>query len=205
MMPSPRSLTESFWAKVKKTDSCWLWIGSRQKNDYGRIKRHRKILIAHRVSWFIHNGPIPDGLLVCHHCDNPMCVNPNHLFLGTQQDNFWDMYNKGRKANCQLQNNGRAKLDNEKVTQIKLALSKGVADSDLALIYGVSECTIRDICYGRSWVGILLPHDHGKYGDGLRMGVTEALEIARKRNEKYKINPDYDGSKSMMPYLEGGT
>ncbi len=85
-----------FWQKVQKGDGCWEWQGSRNKLGYGITSLRGRAIRAHRVSWEIVNGPIPDGLLVCHRCDNPACVRPDHLFLGTQIDNLRDMRTKGR-------------------------------------------------------------------------------------------------------------
>jgi len=85
-----------FWAKVQKTENCWLWLGELVGNGYGRFYIHNGIFVAHRMSWIIHNGPIPNGLFVCHHCDNPPCVRPDHLFLGTNSDNMKDCAAKGR-------------------------------------------------------------------------------------------------------------
>lgn len=84
---------ERFWDKVKKTDSCWIWIGAKANNGYGALHRsgnHSKIIRAHRLSWEVHFGPIPEGLEVLHRCDNPPCVRPDHLHLGTQADNHKD-------------------------------------------------------------------------------------------------------------------
>jgi len=75
---------------------CWLWLGYGDKNGYGTFYPRGERWKAHRYSWFIHNGSIPDGLMVCHHCDMPACVNPNHLFLGTNKNNLQDMVDKGR-------------------------------------------------------------------------------------------------------------
>jgi hypothetical protein len=96
-----RPVTERFWKNVRKSDACWEWTANRSTAGYGHIKkggRQGEQLGAHRVSWELHNGPIPPGLFVCHHCDNPRCVRPDHLFLGTTTDNVRDAICKGRMA-----------------------------------------------------------------------------------------------------------
>jgi len=90
-----------FWAKVEKTDNCWLWTGSKRNKGYGAFvyaDKNGKVVQgrAHRFSYEIHVGEIPEGLFVLHKCDNPGCVNPDHLFVGTNQDNVTDMVSKGR-------------------------------------------------------------------------------------------------------------
>lgn len=87
---------ERFNKNVNKTLSCWLWEGCTNKAGYGVLNVHTKQTMAHRFSWSIINGFIPKGMFVCHHCDNPPCVRPDHLFLGTQDDNIHDMIAKGR-------------------------------------------------------------------------------------------------------------
>ena len=78
---------ERFWSKVNKTESCWLWMASTVWNGYGRFRVGSTLQRAHRISWELYNGPIPDGLSILHSCDTPACVRPDHLFLGTQEDN----------------------------------------------------------------------------------------------------------------------
>lgn len=98
------SVVDFFWANIKKDfeNNCWEWKGAKNRHGYGVIYSYSSFkkyahLRAHRVSWEIYNAEeIPNGLYICHHCDNPSCVNPNHLFLGTQKDNILDSVRKGR-------------------------------------------------------------------------------------------------------------
>jgi hypothetical protein len=91
---------ERFWLRVNKNgDDCWTWTGFKNELGYGLFSLDHKHVKAHRVSWMVANGKIPDGLCVLHSCDNPICVNPSHLFLGTMKDNTQDMLAKGRQSN----------------------------------------------------------------------------------------------------------
>lgn len=99
MATSYRPLDERFWEKVDKTGDCWLWTSPPRSGGYGGIGEPitGRMLAAHRVSWELHYGPIPDGLCVLHQCDVRLCVRPDHLFLGTKQDNTQDMIAKSRE------------------------------------------------------------------------------------------------------------
>jgi len=92
------SLEDRFFSKIHKLDTCWIWTDSVNNAGYGRIRVNRKDKMAHRISWEIHNGPIPEGMWVLHNCDNPPCVNPEHLWLGNHLDNVRDKVNKNRQA-----------------------------------------------------------------------------------------------------------
>ena len=148
--PARKSIEERFWPKVNKngTDGCWFWTASTNSSGYGQIGlggHDGPPVAAHRVSWEIHNGPIPEGnfygtTLVCHHCDEPLCVNPDHLFLGTQFDNMRDASKKGRMKNP------AAKLNDRSVGQIRSHLATGKVRQDvIAAMYGVCQQTISDI------------------------------------------------------------
>ena len=87
-----------FWSHVEKNDGCWIWKGSKSPRGYGYFNLKKQGWRAHRISWVLHHGPIETGKIICHHCDNPSCVRPDHLFCGTDKDNLSDAARKGRMA-----------------------------------------------------------------------------------------------------------
>lgn len=143
---------ERFWKYVdKKSDNeCWNWLGVCNNKGYGKIKINQKDISAHRFSWELHFGKIPKDLYICHHCDNPPCVNPNHLFLGTSKDNIDDMKNKNRQAKGE--NNGNSKLTSKQVEEIKRLYYEGkITQIEIAKIFNVAHTTILNINRNKTW------------------------------------------------------
>ena len=101
-----KTASKRFWSRIKKTKGCWVWTGKRDKNGYGRLWVKDGNIRAHRFSWTLHFGPVPEGLCVLHDCDNPSCVRPSHLFTGTNVENTKDRSTKGRNA-CGDRNGAR--------------------------------------------------------------------------------------------------
>lgn len=140
---------EVFNTKVEKTDGCWNWMGCKDQGGYGQITRDRIGYKAHRLSYELHIGPIPDGLWVLHSCYNPWCANPKHLFLGTRQDNIDDKVRKGRQSRGEKA--GPAKLSTANVLEIKALLLSDVHQQKIANMFGVSDGHISRINTGKKW------------------------------------------------------
>jgi hypothetical protein len=161
---------ERFWKHVNKTNTCWIWTGERMKEKPIHIRKGIKQLPygifylinpaknnkmkqvkAHRYSWEIHKGPIPEGLFVLHKCDNPPCINPSHLFLGTNLDNIKDMVAKGRNKGAKGTRNCKAKLTEDQVREIREACRQGATDATIASQYNVSAGAVWFIRYNVTW------------------------------------------------------
>ena len=150
---------ENFWNKVDKTDSCWNWTGATNGRPSGgvayglfKIPKTRKNTTAHRMAYKLTKGEIPDGVFVCHTCDNPLCVNPDHLFLGTPADNVADMDAKGRRkcAPQKHEQNGRAKLDSRAVALLR-RLYPVFSGKKLSKIFGIGKTQTYRIINGEQW------------------------------------------------------
>lgn len=147
---SRRRTADDFWAVVKRGESseCWPFAGRRDKWGYG-VFHMRKTKRAHRLAWEFSNGEIPDGLFVCHHCDNPICCNPSHLFLGTATDNAADRTAKQREARGE--DSGVAKLTEVAVREIRGCVKTAQEKRLAAEILGVTRQTINDILTRKTW------------------------------------------------------
>lgn len=128
---------------------CWIWTGwTFNGPGYGGFDINRRGHLAHRVSWLLYRGPIPDGLSVCHKCDVPACVNPDHLFLGTPADNTQDMISKGRNSRRDGERNAMATLTDELVRKIRNATG---SQRSVAARFGVSHATVWAIRNRKRW------------------------------------------------------
>ena len=145
------TVEDRFWAKVgvHGPDECWPWKGCINKRwGYGTFRYKRKDELAHRVLWMINVGPIPYGMKICHHCDNPPCCNPVHLFLGTHQDNMSDMVKKGRQPVNKGEKNPHSKLTETDVLNIR---SSNLSPKELSSLYGINHKHAQRIKSGEYW------------------------------------------------------
>lgn len=142
-----------FWSHVNilGEDDCWLWQAAIVKG-YGKFKDdNRKHLASHRIAYELTYGPIPEGLLVCHECDTPLCCNPAHLFVGTPKDNMQDMVKKGRKGDAKGVKHGGAILTDEQVIEIRRLSNAGHSGKELARQFGVGDTQIYRIVHRLRW------------------------------------------------------
>ena len=152
--PNYRPVEERFWEKVDKSNNegCWIWLAYKNNKGYGEIGIKHKLYLSHRISWIIHFGSIPKGMCVCHKCDNPGCVNPHHLFLGTQKDNMQDMSKKNRANPICGVKHCNAKLSEKQVLEIRKKYSGELGEQMmLSKEYGVSTETISRIVNNKMW------------------------------------------------------
>lgn len=145
-------LETRFWGRVDKRgeDDCWNWTGCVSRG-YGIIHAWGKYQRVPRVSYQMFKGEIPDGMFVCHTCDNPLCINPKHLFVGTPKDNMQDMIRKGRKVICPGESNGVAKLTSEEAIKIYLLKDSGMSQIEVGKMFGVGFRTISEIWLQHQW------------------------------------------------------
>lgn len=135
---------------LEPNSGCWLWSGGLNEKGYGRLKfANGRSVYAHRFSFELKYGPIPESLCACHKCDTPSCVNPEHIFVGTRGDNNSDSKSKGRSAIGDK--NGCVKLKEKDVKHIRFLMQLGLTQRDVASAYEVSQATIQHVSNHKSW------------------------------------------------------
>jgi len=149
-----RLATERFWEKVEKTDTCWLWTGSVTKSGgYGQLSIHNRPVRAHRFAYELIVGPIPEGLRVCHHCDVPRCVRPDHLFLGTAKDNTRDMMAKKRMRRFPRgdEHPTRTAARRERYETVVRLHGEGMTNAQIARQVGLTDTAVGHMVNGKTW------------------------------------------------------
>lgn len=138
-----------FFDNVKKTNGCWEWTRGKTSAGYGAVWWGGKTEAAHRLSYRLHRGPIPEGMYVCHSCDNPACVNPDHLWLGSLQDNHKDMMLKEREYRGSQHHT--TQITEDDVVAMRNLRASGMTPTEIANIYGLKRPMVSHICTGRNW------------------------------------------------------
>lgn len=159
---NPEEYERRFWNKVAVggPDDCWEWTGSvrtrinKDGKSYGRIRSGDRTLHAHRESYRLRWGDPPDDKLVLHTCDNPACVNPNHLYLGTPADNVRDMYERKRARHERGTDRYNAKLNPDKVREIRRLRAEGMYTTDIAKKFGINGGTVSRIIRRLRWAHV---------------------------------------------------
>jgi len=140
-------------AETSEENNCWFWCGSKDRNGYGQFKIQRKQIKAHRIAFFLYFKKDPYNGLVCHHCDNPSCINPTHLFEGTARDNMRDMVTKGRCKPPKLKGEkvGSARLTSQNVQLLRKLYTDGVPRKKIAQKFGISIGHVCNIAQRKKW------------------------------------------------------
>jgi hypothetical protein len=168
-----------FMNKVEKTETCWIWKAQIQPTGYGTFWMNKKNQLSHRVSWVLFKGDIPNGLWVLHRCDNPSCVNPDHLFLGTPKDNTHDMMNKGRERK-QI-----SKLTERDLANVLDLYKNGVSQREISRIFNTTQFLI--------W-----RHIHKKVpvkkciGEGNKKSVLTEMQVKEIRSSYIPIKVSFN-------------
>jgi hypothetical protein len=151
-----KEINESYFAErsvVNPVTGCHEWVSPVLQSGYGVLKHRQKQWKAHRFLWTFRNGPIPDGMLVCHKCDNRRCINPDHLFLGTTQDNVDDKMKKGRFKLLRGEQIGTSKLKPQDVIAI---INDSRPQAKIAAAYGIAQSNVSMIKQRKAWQGVVV-------------------------------------------------
>ena len=198
-------MTEAeFWSRVDVSGSCWEWQWGKTTAGYGVFRTNNKLVLAHRFAWSLVNGPIPGGLFVCHHCDNPSCVRPSHLFVGTQKDNMRDCVSKGRQARGER--TPLAKLRAADVLSIRDAYEKGESQQALAQTYNMGRASISLIVRGKLWAHVGGPiAATGRRGNKRKLSGEQATIIRKKyaggETRQWELASQYGVSRATISYV----
>lgn len=187
------SIVTRFWSHVHKSSGCWNWTASKYLNGYGQfVIRGEPRTPAHRTSYRITCGEIPDGVCVLHRCDNRECVRPDHLFLGTRLDNTQDALKKGRIAHGNK--SGNAVLSETKVWKIRSSFLKGKTQKELAKIFSVSQSCISKITCGNRWKHLKINRleSSGRHAKGEKCPCAKLTE----QDVKWIRRFSYSGTKN---------
>lgn len=185
---------DRFWRKVSRTDNdddCWLWTGSKDGGNYGVFFLQERNQKAHRASWLLHYGAIPDRTFVLHRCDNPSCVNPKHLFLGSHIDNMQDMARKGRSTKGER--SATAKLTETQIEQVFKLRKHGWLIKDIAIHLGVGKTCIQSLLAGTSWTHLNnpkvqeRPRDVGEEKASSKLTETQVREIFALHRQGWQV------------------
>jgi len=192
-----KTLEERFWEKVKigTENECWEWQSTTGHYGYGIFRLQKKYKYAHRLAWSFTNGKIPNELWVLYKCDNPPCVNPNHLFLGNAKDNAQDRTRKGRNSNQNGELGNNSRLTNEQILEIRKTYKETLtSQEELAAKYGISQSQISNIVLGKEW-----KHLPG-YSE---QDFTHRKSMPGTRNSQAKLNSEQVAEIRYL-YAQGG-
>lgn len=147
-------IADRFLSRVSKTEKCWIWKGGKDDFGYGSFSLEGRARKAHIASYKLFKGDVPEGLCVLHKCDNPPCVRPEHLFLGTKADNMHDMIQKGREKHSKGIDRPMAKLTENDIPTIRKHRNNGLSYGQIGKLFGVDPKTVWSVCNGKTWTHI---------------------------------------------------
>lgn len=144
---------DRLWDRTDRNTDCWMWQGGKDRKGYGLISVNGKMMRAHRLAWELTYGSIPHGLCVCHHCDHPACINPEHLFVGTNLENMQDKVRKGHPNGGIVygERNGASKLTSLQVEEIRHLHTTGISDRKLAVLFCIGKSQVNRIVNNLNW------------------------------------------------------